>query len=174
MCFTFAVHIKATKRHMYSQYVCVCLRPDHIVRTCLTIILTLQWEQETERSRPVYAFKNIAYNGFFTFYIFAWKKSYDFSHYSCYVLCPRAQYTWTSLSTDISTYLSSRFVLSTILIWKVRLIIITQSLSSLQSAMRRTIIISLYILWRSWKSFKKVVKVASCSLHIKPVDRSTI
>ena len=158
---------------MYLQSVCV----DGgliIVRTCLTIISTLQYEQETERGRPVHAYKNIAYNGFYSFYIFAWKKNYDFSHYFFYVLCPRAQYTWTSLSTDISTYLSSRFVLSTILIWKVRLIINTQSPSSLQSAMRRTIIISLYILWRSWKSSEKVVKVASCSLYIKLVDRSTI
>ena len=159
---------------MYPQYVCVCWRPDHIVRTCLTIISTLKWEQETECSRPVYAFKTLHIMVFILFIIFAWKKSYDFSHYSCYVLCPRAQYTWTSLSTDISTYLSSRFVLSTILIWKVRLIINTQSPSSLQSAMRRSVIISLYILWRSWKSFEKVVKVASRSLYIKPVDRSII
>ena len=37
-----AVCIKATQRHMYPQYVCVCWRPDHIVRTCLTIISTLK------------------------------------------------------------------------------------------------------------------------------------
>ena len=140
---------------MYPQYVCVCWRPDHIVRTCLTIISTLKWEQETECSRPVYAFKTLHIMVFILFIIFAWKKSYDFSHYSCYVLCPRAQYTWTSLSTDISTYLSSRFVLSTILIWKVRLIINTQSLVVTKCDEKKYYNISLHSLEKLkefWKS----------------------
>lgn len=76
-----------------------------------------------------------AYNGFYSFYIFAWKKSYDFSHYCCCIQCPRAQYTWTSLSTDI--YIS----LYWLYLWKVRLIIHTYKDEELLS----------YILWVEFK-----------------------
>ena len=93
---------------MYIEYVCVWWRPD--IRSYLFNNYFDSSIRTRNRTRPPgLRVQNIAYNGFYSFYIFAWKKSYDFSHYCCFVLCPRAQYTRTSLSTDTSTYLSSHF-----------------------------------------------------------------
>ena len=139
---------------MYIEYVCVWWRPD--IRSYLFNNYFDSSIRTRNRTRPPgLRVQNIAYNGFYSFYIFAWKKSYDFSHYCCFVLCPRAQYTRTSLSTDISTYLSSRFVLSTILIWKVRLIINTQSLVVTKCDEKKYYNISLHSLEKLkefWKS----------------------